>query len=170
MWHRYSDALRQAVLTANDDLTRRGDRDMSTRHLLMGIWKARGHGHEILRRLGVDQTSLQDAFDGAKPREEGGSGRCEPGLTNDARAMVDRAYVLARDIKDQYVGDEHFLISMLMDPIGSDAGEILMRLDLSVEVVVHEVVDLQKDRLHAPAASKNRLSVRGAGRPPDKRR
>jgi len=149
MWHRYSSELRKAVLTAVEYAQSRGERDISTRHLLYGIWHADGDAAAILRRTGVDDLSFVNAFEAVEACEKPLNGPL-PTLTRAAREVVDGAYVLARDYGDNYVGDEHILLSMLQNAAAGDGGRILRELGLVWERAWRELVDIQGSRLQAP--------------------
>lgn len=150
MWHRYSKELRQAVLTAATYAEGRGECDISTRHLLLGLWGCEGSSSTILRRLGVDQTAFEDAYDNVDACEKPLNAP-EPTLTREARAVVDAAYVLAVELGDGHVGDEHLLLSILREPADNDAACILARLGVTWEKAGKALVDVQPNRLRAPA-------------------
>lgn len=104
MWHRFSPALRRAVLSA-ERAARRPTDSLSTGHLLHGLLAAGdGAAYTLLDRAGFPAPPDDLPGEGDGPRD---------GITAPARAAVERAYDEAAELGDSTVGTEHLLLGLL---------------------------------------------------------
>ena len=101
--------------------------EVSTDHQLIGLFE-QGVAAAMLDRLGVAQTEVRTAA-----RDIRGSSDA-----NEAAAALDRAVWLARRAGHDYVGTEHLLAALVLDP-GSRARRILQALDFDFARVKREL-------------------------------
>ncbi len=114
----------EALQAASSDARRRGNPDIHGVHLLLGLLgQDEGIVTPVLQKLGVGvervRTQTEDAI-GRMARVDGGS---EPRLSRDLTRALDVAEAQARDLGDEYVSTEHFLLGLTEEK--DDAGRIL---------------------------------------------
>ncbi|HEX5322745.1 MAG TPA: cytochrome P450 [Capsulimonadaceae bacterium] len=150
MWHRYNERLREAVLLAADQAMASGRREFSTANLLLALTTdPAGLAARILARRGIDLTTLHSSIKNYETRETP-TDSCEAALTRDARETVDRAYMLAAEIGDSSIGDEHLLLAFVQEPDRCDAGRVLSELGLTWDSVGTALMEVEGWRAEPP--------------------
>ncbi|MBV9851074.1 MAG: cytochrome P450 [Armatimonadetes bacterium] len=150
MWHRIGQGLKAAIFHAVERAEASGERDLSTRHLLMGLEAVRdAPAAQALTRLGVTAEAFGEALARAVPCEKPGRGP-EAALTPEARNAVERAYALARDLGDGEIGGEHLLLAFVREPEASDAGRVLAGLGVTWERAGRALMAVQEWRTRPP--------------------
>ncbi len=150
MWQRFDGGLQGAVLRASDWAEARGERDLSTRHLLHGLATEPGAPALcLLGDMGISAEAIGRNLAGMTPGEGPVLGP-EPTLTPEARAAVERAYALAADLGDESLGGEHLLLALAREPDGSDAGRLLAGLGVTWERAGAALMARQDRRTRPP--------------------
>jgi ATP-dependent Clp protease ATP-binding subunit ClpA len=112
-----------------------GAAEIGTHHQLLGLYQE-GVAAAILEKLGVQADDVRQAAQAMFP------GTGEPGEqppeSAEARAAVEGAASLARRAGLGYVGTEHLLGALALDP-GSRARRVLGHLDVSIPAIKKEL-------------------------------
>jgi ATP-dependent Clp protease ATP-binding subunit ClpB len=124
----------EALQAALTDARRRGNPDIHGVHLLAALLgQEDGIVTPVLQKLGVAvdrvSTRTSEAIE-RMARTEGGS---EPRLSRDLTRALDVAEAQARDLGDEYISTEHFLLGLTEEK--DDAGRILKELGATLEAV-----------------------------------
>ncbi|GAB4456271.1 MAG: hypothetical protein OHK0029_13870 [Armatimonadaceae bacterium] len=143
MWHRFTpelqETVRQALCAADND----SRKDISTRHLLMGLCHVRtGRATQILDRLHARP------FEGSAPTEPG-TDSGERSLTPAARKAVHRAYAEAVAWGEQSIGGEHLLFGLLRTS-ESEASALLDQAGVTLQTATEALFALEPDRYIVP--------------------
>ncbi len=109
----------------------------------------------MLSKMGV---ALEDALSSLVQCEQPANGP-EATLTREARAAVERAYTLAREMGDTSIGGEHLLLAFVQEPSGSDAGRLLAGRGVTWQRAGCALMAVQTERTRAPEG----VAVRGLG-------
>jgi len=113
-----------------------GAAEIGTHHQLLGLYQE-GVAAAILERLGVRADDVRQAARAMFPGG-GAPGEQPPPESAEARAAVEGAAGLARRAGLPYVGTEHLLGALALDP-GSRARRVLGRLDVSIPAIKKEL-------------------------------
>src|SRR5215467_10493880 len=113
-----------------------GAAEIGTHHQLLGLYQE-GVAAAILEKLGVQADDLRQAARAMFPGG-GGPGERPPPESAEARAAVEGAASLSRRAGLCYVGTEHLLGALALDP-GSRARRVLGHLDVSVPAIKKEL-------------------------------
>jgi ATP-dependent Clp protease ATP-binding subunit ClpB len=102
----------EAVRTAVDLASRRGNPELYPEHLVKAILEQDGGvGAPLIQKAGVDPTNLMRLLDAkieGYPRVSGGA---EPNLSRRALAVLQKAEDEAKTLKDDYISTEHVLLA-----------------------------------------------------------
>jgi len=113
-----------------------GAAGIGTQHLLLGLF-AEGVAAAILEQVGVRPEAVREAaaemFPGGGQPASGA-----PPESAEARTAVCRAESIATQAGHDYVGTEHLLAALILDP-GSRARRLLLRLDVSIPAIKREL-------------------------------
>ncbi len=113
-----------------------GAAEIGTHHQLLGLYQE-GVAAAILEKLGVRADDLRQAARAMFPGG-GAPGEQPPPESAEARAAVEGAAGLARRAGLPYVGTEHLLGALALDP-GSRARRVLVHLDVSIPAIKKEL-------------------------------
>ncbi|HEX8792643.1 MAG TPA: ATP-dependent chaperone ClpB [Polyangiaceae bacterium] len=104
---------REAFQSAIEHASRRGNPELQPEHLLLAMLEQEGGvAGPLLQKAGADLGVLRDAVTRkveAFPRATGGA---EPGLSRRTMEVIRRAEDEAKQLKDDYVSVEHYLLAM----------------------------------------------------------
>ena len=155
MWIRFNKELRRALLRASDETG--GARRVNTQDLLRAIEAENDVVTRVLAHAGASPSA------GGNPSgspDRGASahmelndaplGEAEPALTPEARASMERAYQLAVELDDWYIGPEHLLLALIQEPEKSAAGREISERGVTWEAAGRALVMVQAQRLRAP--------------------
>lgn len=147
MWHRFGQGLRKIILSAVAQAER--GTDLSTQALLRALIAERElPAARLLEALGLT-AAVCDALVQENATENAVSGEVLT-LTREARQAVDRAYALAAELGDEYIGGEHLLLAFVQEPDGSAAGRALAQAGVSWQPLWQALVTQQKWRVRSP--------------------
>ena len=113
-----------------------GAAEIGTHHQLLGLYQE-GVAAAILEKLGVQAGDVRQAARAMFPGG-GESGEQPPPESAEARAAVEGAASLARRAGLRYVGTEHLLGALALDP-GSRARRVLGQLGVGVPAIKKEL-------------------------------
>jgi ATP-dependent Clp protease ATP-binding subunit ClpA len=113
-----------------------GADEVGTDHQLAGLFEE-GAAAAILERLGIRADAVRQAASELFPAS-GKPAAVPPPESQEAREALAGAASLARRAGQGYVGTEHLLAALVLDP-GSRARRILIRLDASIPAIKKEL-------------------------------
>nr|WP_284721628.1 ATP-dependent chaperone ClpB [Polyangium sorediatum] len=120
----------EAVRTAVDLASRRGNPELYPEHLLRAILAQEdGIGAPLLEKAGVDTGRVLQALDAkidSYPRVSGGA---EPSLSRRALGLLQRAEDEMKGLKDDFISTEHLLLAALKGD--KDTSQLLERAGLN---------------------------------------
>ena len=134
----FTDAARRVLARAEAE-ARRLDHDwIGTEHLALALAADEdGEAGRILRRLGVDATTLDAEL--SEIIGPGGGARGAPRLTPRTRRVIERAVEERMRLGDAEIGTGHLLLGLLREPEGIGA-HLLARAGAEHDVVRQEVL------------------------------
>ncbi len=124
----------EALQAASTDARRRGNPDIHGVHLLLALLAQEdGIVSPVLQKLGVGVDRVRHRAEEAVERMARVEGGSEPRLARDLTRALDVAAGPARDLGDEYVSTEHFLLGLTEEK--DDAGRILKEAGATLEAV-----------------------------------
>ena len=103
-----AEALQEALGRAQ----RAGNPQIEDLHLLLALLdQEEGIVTPVLQKVGVNVARLKSEAEAAAARLPKQSG-AQPNLSRELNAVLDQAEKEARDLKDEYVSTEHFLLAL----------------------------------------------------------
>jgi len=155
---RFTQRARKVLSLAQEEAQRFNHNYIGTEHLLLGLVRE-GHGvaAKVLSSFGVELNTLRSAVELLVGRGDqivlG-----EPGLTPDARKVIELAVDEAQRLNHPYTGTEHVLLGLVRESEGI-AVKIVMSLGVDLEKVRTQTVQVlsyaQRLRATLPAASED---------------
>ncbi len=133
-WGRFTQRARRVLGFAQEEAERMNHTYIGSEHLLTGLLREDGGiAGDVLRKLGLDVTSVQKAVERSSV-----AGRRTPytnvELSPDMKRILELAVEEARQLGQHYVGTEHLLLAMVRQ--GSSAGmNVLREFNISAEKV-----------------------------------
>jgi ATP-dependent Clp protease ATP-binding subunit ClpA len=156
-FERFTLRARAALSAAAAAAVERGDREIDTGHLLLGLFAApEGLAAQALEAMLVSRDQVEEALLAAWPDAsteptnslaaagpgQGGAGQAEAGerppMAADGRLALLNAVAIAIELGHNYVGTEHMLLALYRDPdslgarvlaqLGADASEAKVRI------------------------------------------
>src|SRR2546421_1911289 len=119
MWQRFTERARRVVYFAQEEAARFGENSVGTEHLLLGLAREEDSvaGRILIGRLGIPLGNIRSAVEKQISRGPGIVGQ-DMQLTPRAKQMIDLAYEEARRLNNNYIGSEHLLLGLIMEPEG----------------------------------------------------
>lgn len=139
MFERFTDRARKVMALANQEAQRFNHEYIGTEHILLGLAKeGSGIGANVLKNLGVDLCKVRLEVEKLV--------RSAPDMvtmgrlphTTRAKVVIENAISEARNMNNNWVGTEHLLLGLLLEPDGV-ACQVLMNLGLCIENVRKEL-------------------------------
>ena len=132
----------EAVRTAIDLASRRGNPELYPEHLIVALVEQDGGiGGPLLQKVGADPTAiahlLQAKIDGY-PRVSGGA---EPGLSRRTHAVLQKAEDEAKALKDDFVSTEHLLLAAAK--VDKDVQSILEKAGINHDKLLKALVTVR---------------------------
>lgn len=150
MWHRFTPRLREAVVCAARRTGTSESGHLTTGSLLSALIEdPEAQSTRILRRLGISAAQMQASLQRITSTETTQSAAVAT-LAVHAREAVERAYRLANDLGDGYIGTEHLLLALVDEREASDAGRVLASAGVTWERAGAALMELQTARLRPP--------------------
>ncbi len=124
----------EALQAASTDARRRGNPDIHGVHLLLALLgQEEGIVTPVLQKLGVGVEQVRARTEEAIARMARVDGGSEPRLSRDLTRALDVAEAQARDLGDEYVSTEHFLLGLTEEK--DDAGRLLREVGATLDSV-----------------------------------
>ncbi len=136
---KFTDRARRVLQYAADEAQRLRHASIRPEHLLLGlVHEGDGVAAKVLSNLGVQLEVLRAALEQAAPRgDESAAGL--PGLSNQAKRVIELSVDEARRLNHHYIGTEHLLLGLAR---GADdiAGPVLQSLGVSLDKVRSQII------------------------------
>ncbi|HDZ90535.1 MAG: ATP-dependent chaperone ClpB [Deltaproteobacteria bacterium] len=136
----------QEVIQAAQQMAERlGHQQIEPEHLLRAVLEQReGVIPPLLGKIGADQNQLIGSFDAAleKLPKVSGAGYGQAYLSQRAKAVLDKAFLEAEQVKDEFVSLEHILLAAADEGTG-DAAAILAGAGITRDTILKALVDIR---------------------------
>ncbi|MBC5829669.1 MAG: pyridoxamine 5'-phosphate oxidase [Candidatus Eremiobacteraeota bacterium] len=138
MWEPFTESARQSMVLAQEEAQRLGDRDIHTRHLLLGIlMEAHSVAARALQASGVTLDAAREQAD--KDASSANAMVDEMRFTPRSKRTIELAFEQARLLNHNYVGAEHLTLALLKTINGSASG-ILTALHADRDAIRAEII------------------------------
>ncbi|MCD6389759.1 MAG: type VI secretion system ATPase TssH, partial [Desulfobulbaceae bacterium] len=135
----------EAIQAAQSLTEQNGQQEILPEHLLkVVIQQEDGVVSPVLRKLGADPHLILSEVDqllATLPKVSGG-GFGEVYASQRLKKVLDQAFKIASDMKDEYVSQEHLFLAIL-DESGSKAAELLKNRGVTKESFLQALVDIR---------------------------
>ncbi len=136
----------QEVIQASQQQAERfGHQQIEPEHLAMAIMDQKeGVIPPLLGKIGADRNALLRSLEAAieKMPKVSGSGFGQAAISMRSKAVLDKAFAEAEQMKDEFVSLEHILLA-IMDEKKGEAAQILSKEGLSKDTVLKALVDIR---------------------------
>ena len=146
MWQRFTERARNTIFYAQEEAGKLGENYVSTEHLLLGLLNETDNAAcRLLVWMDIDPGAVRAAIE---RHLASGDGRLEQDmqLTPRAKRVIDLAYDEARQLNNNYIGTEHFLLALIQEGEGL-AGRILEGMGVTLARTQEEVKRMQENHL-----------------------
>ncbi len=143
-WDKFTVKSQEAVQAATNLALENGNPELTPIHLLAALLTDReGIVVPVLQKIGVPTEQLTARANDALARlPKVGGGSSQPGLSNTAQKVLDRAFKEAADFKDEYVSTEHLLLA-LTEQKGDPSRDLLASLGATHESVLQALTTVR---------------------------
>jgi ATP-dependent Clp protease ATP-binding subunit ClpB len=132
----------EAVRTAVDLASRRGNPELYPEHLILALLDQDGGiGGPLVQNVGVDPGALKRLFEAkidGYPRQSGGG---EPGLARRTLAVLQKAEDEAKALKDDFISTEHVLLAGAK--VDKDVQSILEKVGINHDKLLKALVTVR---------------------------
>ena len=133
----------EALSTAQQDASRRGNGSVETEHLLLALLDQEGGlVAPILQKIGVNPGAVKGSLETALKRLPQVTGGVQRALSQPLYRVLEGGLKEADALKDQFISTEHLLLA-LMEVKGTEAGKILNDNGVSRDGVLKALRDLR---------------------------
>ena len=133
----------ELIQSAHQLATDRGHQQIEGEHLMLAMLaEPEGVAPSLLRKLGISvDTVMRDLTQAVEklPRVSGGS---EVHLSAKARAVLDKAFSEAAQMKDEYVSIEHIFLALCEEKQGVPA-QILKALGVTRDAILKALLEIR---------------------------
>lgn len=135
----------EVIQTAQQLAERFGHQQIEPEHLIRAILEQReGVIPPLLGKIGADQNQLISSFESALENlpKVSGAGYGQAYLSQRAKAVLDKAFSEAEQVKDEFVSLEHILLAVT-DETGGEAANILAAAGITRDMILKALVDIR---------------------------
>ncbi|UCF83541.1 MAG: ATP-dependent chaperone ClpB [Desulfobacteraceae bacterium] len=136
----------QEVIQTSQQLAERfGHQQIEPEHLVMAILEqTEGVIPPLLGKIGVDQGQLKQSFEAAldKIPRVSGAGMGQAYISPRSKAVLDKAFAEAEQVKDEFVSLEHILLAVTGED-GREAARLLARAGITRDTILKALVDIR---------------------------
>ncbi len=136
----------QEIIQAAQQLAEKfGHQQIEPEHLIRAILEQReGVIPPLLGKIGADQNQLISSFESALENlpKVSGAGYGQAYLSQRAKAVLDKAFSEAEQVKDEFVSLEHILLAVT-DETGGEAANILAAAGITRDMILKALVDIR---------------------------
>ncbi len=135
----------EIIQTAQQLAEKFGHQQIEPEHLIRAILEQReGVIPPLLGKIGADQNQLISSFESALENlpKVSGAGYGQAYLSQRAKAVLDKAFSEAEQVKDEFVSLEHILLAVT-DETGGEAANILAASGITRDMILKALVDIR---------------------------
>ena len=136
----------QEVIQASQQLAERfGHQQIEPEHLVRAILDQKeGVIPPLLGKIGVNQAQLVESFESAleKIHRVSGAGYGQAYISPRSKAVLDRAFSEAEQVKDEFVSLEHILLAVTDEKEG-EASRLLVLAGITRDMILKALVDIR---------------------------
>ena len=135
----------ETIQNAQQLAERFGHQQIEPEHIVRAILDQKeGVIPPLLGKIGADQNQLAGAFEAAleKLPKISGGGYGQAHLSQNAKAMLDRAFAEAEQVKDEFVSLEHILLAATEEKRG-EAARLLAAAGVTRDAILKALVDIR---------------------------
>jgi len=141
MFDRFTDRVRKLLELAKQEALRFDNKSVDTEHILLALLEeGSGVGFTVLKNL-VDIKDLRIKIEKQITTKPVKAANCRKTFTPATKQVFQYAIEEARSLKDNIVGTQHLLLSLLLEPDGV-AAAALADCGLNYEQVRSEVIKI----------------------------
>lgn len=157
---RFTKEARRVLSLANEEATVLNHSYIGSEHILLGLVRSTGIAAHVLSDFGLGLSKVRKAVENIV-----GRGTAPPlsrrGLTPRAKRVIELAVDEARRLNHYYIGTEHLLLGLTLEPNGL-AAEALTSLDMTLKQVNHcteQMIATKQEATDTDEASKASYSA-----------
>jgi ATP-dependent Clp protease ATP-binding subunit ClpC len=151
MKNNFTSRVSKVIRYSKEEAMRLGHDYIGTEHLLLGIIKeGEGIAVKILHNLGVDLNKLKKAIEDATAPSGGTLTIGNLPLSKRAEKALKMTYIEAKNFKNDVVGTEHLLLSILKEK-DSLASQILLTFNVDYSACYNELENILSGKPSTPA-------------------
>lgn len=133
----------ELIQAAHQMATEKGNQQIEGEHLMLAMLAdPQGVAPSLLRKLGVSINTVSRDLTQAVEKLPRVSGGVEVHLTAQVRAVLDKAFNEAAQMKDEYVSIEHILLALSEDKKGAPA-QILKALGVTRDAILKALLEIR---------------------------
>ena len=152
MKNNFTSRVSKVIRYSKEEAMRLGHDYIGTEHLLLGIIKeGEGIAIKILQNLGVDLSKLKKAIEDATAPSGGTMTIGNLPLSKRAEKALKMTYIEAKNFKNDVVGTEHLLLSILKEK-DSLAAQILLTFNVDYSACYNELENILSGKPSSPIA------------------
>ena len=143
-WDKFTVKAQEAVQRANELASEHGNAELMPLHILAALVEDReGIVPPVLEKIGAGpQAILNDAYQAMERLPKVSGAAAQPGLSQAANQLLDRAFKEADNLKDEYVSTEHLLLALTQLKRDS-AQEILVRHGATYDAILKALTSVR---------------------------
>jgi len=143
-WDKFTVKAQEAVQRANELASEHGNPELAPGHILAALVEDKeGIVPPVLEKIGAGpQAILNDTYQAIERLPKVSGAAAQPGLSQAANQLLDRAFKEADNLKDEYVSTEHLLLALTQlkrDP----AQEILARHGATYDAILKALTSVR---------------------------
>ena len=135
----------EVIQTAQQLAERFGQQQIEPEHLVRAILEQKeGVIPPLLGKIGADQNQLISSFESLLENlpKVSGAGYGQAYLSQRAKAVLDKAFTEAEQVKDEFVSLEHILLAVT-DETGGEGSNILAAAGITRDTILKALVDIR---------------------------
>ncbi len=143
-FHKFTLKSQEALQASQSLAEQNGHQEIKPEHLLKALLdQPEGAVVPVLQKIGVNLPALKAEADGLLGQlpKVSGSGFGQVYGSQQFKKILDNAFVLARDMQDEYVSQEHIFLSILADK--GPAADMLLRQGANKDDFLKALVDIR---------------------------
>ncbi|HXY16040.1 MAG TPA: ATP-dependent chaperone ClpB [Terriglobales bacterium] len=143
-WDKFTVKAQEAVQRANELASEHGNAELMPLHILAALVEdMEGIVPPVLEKIGAGpQAILNDAYQAMERLPKVSGAAAQPGLSQAANQLLDRAFKEADNLKDEYVSTEHLLLALTQLKRDS-AQEILVRHGATYDAILKALTSVR---------------------------
>ncbi len=153
---RFTEKAREAIEAARLSLSRFHHTELEPEHLLFGLLQdPEGIPSKILEKMGIDPQAVRNRVMDALSKRPAVYGTAQAYISSRFQRVLDMAWEEAKRLRDEYVGTEHLLIALAINPDG-DVKRIFQEFGITPERIYAALKEVRgAARIEEPGAEEH---------------